>query len=104
MIQLIVVPPAIDESNVVYNPRVIQGRRVLMECPVSGIPIPEVEWLKDGQPLVTNAGLRLLHNNLHLEIVRSQVEDTAQYTCIASNEAGELVRNFNLEVLGGCRV
>ena len=38
----VTVPPAIDESNVVYNPKTIVDRWVVLECPVSGIPIPEV--------------------------------------------------------------
>ena len=36
----------------------------------------------------------------HLEIARAQTTDTARYTCIASNKAGELQRNFEVEVLG----
>ncbi len=37
---------------------------------------------------------------IQVEILRAQVKDTAQYTCIASNEAGDLERTFSLEVLG----
>ncbi|XP_067662288.1 hemicentin-1-like isoform X1 [Haliotis asinina] len=96
---VVLVKPDIDESNVVYNPKVTEGRRVLLECPVSGIPIPEVEWLINGSPLVPSDEVRILNNNRHLEIVRALVKDTAQYTCIATNEAGQLERTFSLEVL-----
>ena len=36
------VPPTIDEANLVDNPKVVINRTVLLECPVEGIPPPEV--------------------------------------------------------------
>ncbi|CAH1786157.1 unnamed protein product, partial [Owenia fusiformis] len=95
----VLVPPSIDESNLVDNPRVIVNRTVVLECPVSGIPEPTIKWLKDGNSLVTGVGLELLSNGRQLEIASAQVTDTGRYTCIANNKAGELRRNFDLEVL-----
>ena len=82
------------------NPRVVINRTVLLECPVAGIPPPAVKWLKNGQPLQTDRTVTLLSDGRQLEITSAQVTDTARYTCIASNEAGELQRNFDVEVLG----
>ncbi|ESO96633.1 hypothetical protein LOTGIDRAFT_143813, partial [Lottia gigantea] len=94
------VPPTIDESNVVYNPKVIKDRHVILECPVSGNPVPEVQWLFNGAPVQNTDRVKVVKNDLQLEISRAQVVDTARYSCIATNEAGELRRNFQLEVLG----
>lgn len=46
----VLVPPSIDESNVVYDRKVNVDRKVQLECPVHGIPIPTVEWMVNGQP------------------------------------------------------
>jgi len=32
----VLVPPSIDESNVVYFRKVVQNRTIVIECPVSG--------------------------------------------------------------------
>ena len=93
-------PPTIDEANLVDNPKVVVNRTVLLECPVEGIPPPEVRWLKDTLPLVLTKFMTLVSDGRQLEIANAQVSDTAVYTCIAINEAGELTRNFELDVLG----
>ena len=86
--------------NVVYNPRVIQNRTVILECPVSGVPEPTVKWLINNQPVRETKRLLLQNNNRALEIHRAQVEDSAIYMCVAENEAGELRKKFSLEVQG----
>jgi len=98
--QYFTVPPSIDDANVVDKPKVIQNRTVLLECPVSGIPPPEVTWLRNGDALSLEAHMRLLSDGRQLEIRRAQEMDTARYTCIASNEAGQLEQNFHLQILG----
>lgn len=82
------------------NPRVIVNRTVLLECPVSGFPPPQVRWLKNGEALELTTGMKLLSSGRNIEIDRVQLTDTARYTCIALNDAGELRRNYDLEVLG----
>ena len=95
---IIAVPPAIDEANLVDNPKIVVNRTVLLECPVSGNPMPEIVWLKNGEALTLDANTNV--TGRYLEIVRARLSDTARFTCIASNEAGELRRSFDLEVLG----
>ena len=95
------VPPAIDEANLVDNPKIVVNRTVLLECPVSGHPVPDIVWLKNGQVLTTDGNVNM--TGRYLEILRADVTDSARYTCIASNEAGELRRSFDLEVLGQWR-
>lgn len=95
---MVLVPPSIDESNVVYSPKTVVDRWVVLECPVSGIPIPQVEWLLNGEKVVETERLKLLNNNRQLQIDRARTSDTALYTCISTNDAGQLERNFDLEV------
>jgi hypothetical protein len=94
------VPPSIDEANIVDSPKVIVNRTVILECPVSGFPPPQVRWLKNGESLEIQPGMTLSSTGRILEISRVQLTDTARYTCVAQNDAGELRRNFDLEVLG----
>ena len=68
---------------------------------MAGIPPPKVIWMKNNEEFVPEEhGIQLVAGGRNLEISRAQVTDTARYTCIATNEAGELRRNFDLEVLG----
>ena len=124
-----VVPPAIDEANLVDSPRIVVNRSVLLECPVSGSPAPRVHWLKNGAPLTTAAGVGVADvgvagvgvagvgvanvgvagvgvrvDGRTLEIARARTGDSGRYTCIASNEAGQLRRSFDLQVLGTVRL
>ena len=79
----------------------IMNRTVLLECPVSGIPPPAVLWLKNGEPLrAVDNKVEIYKDGRRVKIHTVKVEDTARYTCIVSNEAGDLRRDFNLEVLG----
>jgi len=94
------VPPMLDEANIVENPKIVVNRTVLLECPVSGVPVPRVRWLKNGKPLVFSRRVRRLSAGRRVQIVRARVDDTARYTCIAVNDAGRLRRNYDLEVLG----
>ena len=57
-------------------------------------------WLRNGEPLELAVHMRLLADGRNLEIRRAQESDTARYTCIASNQAGELQQNFHLQILG----
>ena len=63
-----------------------------------------MEWLLNGKPVVETERLKLINNKRQLQIDRAQTSDTALYTCIATNEAGQLERNFDLEVQGSCHL
>jgi len=96
------VAPTLDEANVVDSPKIVVNRTVLLECPVSGIPVPRIRWLKNGKPLEFNRRVQQLSAGRRLQILRANVGDTARYTCIAGNDAGQLRRSYDLEVLGSC--
>ena len=60
----------------------------------------QVEWLLNGEPVQETDRLKIINNNRQLEIDRARTSDTGLYTCIATNLAGQLERNFDLEVQG----
>ena len=57
-------------------------------------------WLKDGQPVRQGERVRIGSGGRRLVISRAQVSDTARFQCIATNEAGEQEREFNVAVHG----
>ena len=84
------------------NPNVIVNNSITMDCTASAIPVPMMRWYKDGLPLDDSADerVKVINNGFSLEITNAQVEDTGRYSCIASNEAGETDKNFDLDVFG----
>ena len=63
---------------------VATGEAVVLDCIVTGVPLPEVTWLMNGLPLVTV-------DNISVVIATAVEEDEGSYTCIAENEAGRAV-------------
>lgn len=57
-------------------------------------------WYKDGKAVRQGEGLRVSTNSRRLIVSRAQVSDTARFQCVASNEAGEHERDFNVVVHG----
>jgi len=81
---------------------VIGGEPVRLRCMVNGIPRPRVTWYKNGAELRLDADDKhlLSRDGRELSIKSASLEDTARYTCVATNVAGETRRNFNVDVLG----
>ncbi|XP_076093735.1 hemicentin-1-like isoform X1 [Mytilus galloprovincialis] len=98
MTLLVLVPPSIDESNVIYSPKVRVNRTVLLDCPIEGVPLPDVTWLVNNIPLVESERHQLLRDNRQVKITKAQIGDSGTYTCQAVNEAGSLNKNFRLTV------
>uniref|UniRef100_A0A8C1I856 Hemicentin 1 n=1 Tax=Cyprinus carpio TaxID=7962 RepID=A0A8C1I856_CYPCA len=88
------VPPTIiGQTQVPENLSVVVKNPVVLSCEASGMPLPSITWLKDGQPI------SVMSNGRFLQISGSQVADTGRYSCLASNSAGDRSRHFNLNVL-----
>ena len=106
IIILISVPPTIDESNLVKDPKVVVNQTIVLNCPASGIPSPDIKWLRNGEPVNINrySSLQLVSGGRQLRINKAQVSDTASYRCLASNKAGQAHVDFKLDVHGKCSV
>ena len=72
---------------------------ITLHCPAMGIPFPNVTWLKDGEPIMPSDRIRIRLSGRQLELIDVTKSDTARYTCIAVNTAGETKRDFDLNVL-----
>lgn len=68
-----------------------------------GQPAPEISWQKDGGDDFPSARERRMHINPETDtyfITNVKTEDMGVYSCMASNEAGTIVTNATLTVLG----
>ncbi|XP_033937393.1 hemicentin-1 [Pseudochaenichthys georgianus] len=92
------VPPNIAGESTPQDLSVLQNRQVILECKSDAVPPPTLSWLKDGQPLQASARVRILSGGRYLQINMAELNDRAQYTCVASNIAGKTTRQFNLTV------
>ncbi|KAK5869646.1 hypothetical protein PBY51_024348 [Eleginops maclovinus] len=92
------VPPNIAGESTPQDLSVLQNRQVILECKSDAVPPPTLSWLKDGKPLQASARVRILSSGRYLQINMAELNDRAQYTCVASNIAGKTTRQFNLTV------
>ncbi|XP_031715320.1 hemicentin-1 isoform X1 [Anarrhichthys ocellatus] len=94
----VLVPPFIDGADDVTDSTVIVSSPLELECQATGTPAPVITWYKDGKPVRQGEGLRVAASGRRLVISRAQVSDTARFQCVATNEAGDHERDFNVVV------
>lgn len=57
----VLVPPSIiGQVEEPENVSVVVKNPVALSCEASGIPLPSITWLKDGQPIKTSSSVRIL--------------------------------------------
>lgn len=94
------VPPSLDNAGGTEDMTVIKGSSTSMKCFTDGTPAPTVSWFKNGNPLSLGAHLTSSDQGMVLHFVKAEIGDTGKYTCVASNEAGDISKHFSLKVLG----
>lgn len=82
--------------------QVTEGEGVKLEVKAAGMPKPELTWLKDDKPVQFNERVRTYEEGdlAVLEITKTDLEDEADYICIARNEAGKAETSAELLVDG----
>jgi len=96
------VPPLIDRGSIDINPKVVVNHTVVVNCPVTGIPVPQIQWLRNDVLLdvIRYPNIEIVANGRQLRIKHARVSDAANYRCVALNDAGEDSVDFDLEVHG----
>uniref|UniRef100_A0A8C3DQA4 Hemicentin-1 n=1 Tax=Corvus moneduloides TaxID=1196302 RepID=A0A8C3DQA4_CORMO len=95
----VLVPPGIVGENTLEDVKVKEKHGVTLTCEVTGNPVPQVTWLKDGQALAEAEDPRIVSSGRSLQISEAQLPDTGRYTCLASNAAGDRSKTYSLNVL-----
>lgn len=72
---------------------------VMLECVVSGVPVSQVHWLKDGQDVLPGSNWRRLHSHLATDSI--DPADSGNYSCIVGNKSGDMKHvTYAVNVLG----
>ncbi|XP_006907796.1 hemicentin-1 isoform X1 [Pteropus alecto] len=95
----VLVPPNLDNAMGTEEITIVKGSSTSMTCLTDGTPPPRMSWLRDGRPLGLDAHLTVSTQGMVLQLIEAETEDSGRYTCIASNEAGEVSKHFILKVL-----
>lgn len=77
------------------------SKPIKIDCEIAGIPIPNITWFKDGQPLIENERVKIenkLKTTFILCFKNCIKEDAGLYTIKLENQSGTAEENFNLSV------
>ena len=82
------------------NQKITEGQPTQLDVRVSGIPEPEIAWIKDGRPVRTGERMHAekMGDLYSLKISEVDIEDEGIYTCQATNEAGTASSQADLSV------
>ncbi|XP_072152903.1 coiled-coil domain-containing protein 141 isoform X3 [Bemisia tabaci] len=91
-------PPVFTEPLVPCT--VQEGEKFILECRITGSPTPKIKWLKDNLSIENNPDyLTKFEDGIcTLTIEETFAEDSAQFTCVATNEAGSVSTSAVLSV------
>ena len=92
-------PPIIDEGRSKIQAIVNNG--AILPCDSQGLPEPETSWEKDGEVFPTTGLRHQMQRFGSLEFISVRLEDAGMYRCTASNAAGNVSREIQLDVQGG---
>jgi hypothetical protein len=79
-----------------------EGQLARLDCVVSGRPIPDMLWYRDGVQVVPDPVHKIVINEegiSSLIIDTTRITDAGLYTCIARNRAGEDRFQVRLNIL-----
>ncbi|XP_021050559.1 hemicentin-2 [Mus pahari] len=93
------IPPSLLGAGAAQEVLGLVGADVKLECQTSGVPTPQVEWTKDGQPLLPgDPHILLQEDGQVLRIISSHLGDEGRYQCVAFSPAGQQAKDFQLRV------
>lgn len=96
--------PVVDEAPDSVN--CVRGKQCELSCLIEGVPAPLVTFIKNGDHVVVEAGrsdLKLVnssnytHSRLQLVIEHTQLQDSGQYACNATNTLNTTQMVFSVE-------
>lgn len=77
-------------TEVLQPVEVVEGSSAKLQCRVSGVPEPSIEWFKDNEPVNEDKRIKMRFDGelSTLKILTTELEDEGSYKCVAKNEFG----------------
>ncbi|NXT68617.1 HMCN1 protein, partial [Chaetops frenatus] len=97
----VLVAPSIvgtDSQGNAEDVTVILNSPTSLVCEAYSYPPATITWLKDGNPLESSGNIHILPGGRTLQILNAQQDSAGRYTCIATNEAGETLKHYEVKV------
>ncbi|XP_069465362.1 hemicentin-2 isoform X1 [Ambystoma mexicanum] len=96
---LVLAPPVVSGSSSRQDISARAGAEVQMLCRSTGVPAPQMQWTKNGQPLSRDdPRLDFSEDGQLLRIRDTQSGDQGSYRCLAFNQAGQQTKDFKLNI------
>lgn len=80
---------------------IMNGSSLILKCISSGLPPPELTWTRGIEDLIDDDKYDISKQTLTINNV--QFEDSDEYTCTATNQAGQDAATTELVVKGASR-
>ncbi|XP_067083733.1 hemicentin-1 [Osmerus mordax] len=95
------VSPTILESSQPSDLSAPVGEQLILDCRVTGTPLPQLSWLKNGRPLEDSDTQHIdtSPDGSTLTLLDVRREDSGTYTCLAVSPAGQESKIYTLLVL-----
>lgn len=77
----------------------LQGSRLTIKCPFTGVPEPKIKWIKDRKMLSSNERMEMDCAGV-LNILKVQLEDSGDYACVAESFLGMDMAFSSITVFG----
>ncbi|NWV14212.1 HMCN1 protein, partial [Ptilonorhynchus violaceus] len=97
----VLVAPSImgaDSQGNAEDVTVILNSPTSLVCEAYSYPPATITWLKDGNALESSRNIRILPGGRTLQILNAEQDNAGRYTCIATNEAGETLKHYEVKV------
>lgn len=79
--------------------KVVEGKKVSLDCSVKANPAPTISWSINGRFLQSDDRTEISENNQTLSL-QALITDSGVYACTASNPHGKTETDFTVVVLG----
>eukprot|EP00118_Oscarella_pearsei_P016938 m.165733 g.165733 ORF g.165733 m.165733 type:complete len:5158 (+) comp38902_c0_seq1:154-15627(+) len=81
-----------------HSVTLVRGQSGLLECLASGIPQPDIMWMRDGKRILGVTSKYAVYANGTLKIRNSQLDDVGLYVCTAVNQGGNESKVASVDV------